>query len=680
MLGRCELGRPAPRATLRRFLTGAGGESSVASATARIATPAPASSPPASSPPFTKVRRLSCLLSSGPMPDMRTCILRTATATTAAAALAAGSPPLALAGPAPQCTPATLDNSAIQAGAVTVSPIPGSRDATPQTQISFRGVPARSLSAVRVTGTVSGAHAGRLEAYSQGDGASFVPSLPFTEGERVTARALLRVAGARRTLSDTFLISRQDPITTTPEHVHPGAASEAQGFRSRPDLHPPVVTVTSHSPAAQAGDVFVAPYAGPGQAGPMILDASGALVWFKPLPDHVSATNFRVQEYGGEPVLTWWEGDISVHGFGLGGDVIANRAYSTVAHVNAGNGLFADLHEFQLTPAGTALITAYDPIFCNLAAVRGPSYGAVVNSVFQEVDVRTGLVRYQWTGLDHVALGDSYEHLTGSLTSPFDFLHINSVNVDTDGGLLVSARNTWTIYDVDEHSGQVLWRLGGRHSTFSEAPGARTAWQHDAREIAPEQISAFDNGSSPTVHAQSRGVVLQLNTQADSATLLSQYTHAPALVAYSQGNVQALANGDWFLGWGQVPDFSELSPEGSPLFDAHFPVHTQSYRSFRFAWTGTPLHRPAFAFQPAAEGGGGTVFASWNGATQVASWRALTGPAPDALQAGAVVPRSGFETAVALPAGTTGPDLAVQALDAVGNVLGTSAIARQVGL
>ena len=72
---------------------------------------------------------------------------------------------------------------------MTVSPVPGSRDASPQTQISFLGVPARDLSHVRVLGSRTGAHRGRLLAYSQGEGASFVPAAPFAEGERVLARA-----------------------------------------------------------------------------------------------------------------------------------------------------------------------------------------------------------------------------------------------------------------------------------------------------------------------------------------------------------------------------------------------------------------------------------------------------------------------------------------------------------
>jgi hypothetical protein len=571
---------------------------------------------------------------------------------------------------APACAPTTLNTSALQGGSVTVSPLPGSRDASAQTQISFLGVPARDLSRLSVVGSRTGPHAGRLLAYSQGDGASFLPSRPFAEGERVSVRAEARARGGVRPLLDQFAIADQDPISSTPETIHSGAPSDAQGFHSRPDLHPPTVTVSARSPAVAPGDMFVAPYTGPGQAGPMILDSEGGLLWFKALPTYTSATNFQVQSYEGRPVLTWWQGDISVHGFGQGQDVIDDQTYTEIARVRAGNGYQADLHDFQLTPQGTALITAYDPIFCNLSSVGGSSDGAVVDSMLQEIDVKTGLVMFQWSSLDHVALSESYEVARKSSTSsPFDFFHLNSINHDQNGSLLISARNTWAVYDIDGQSGQIAWRLGGRHSSFAVAPGAGTAWQHDPRELANGSISVFDNGASPAVHGQSRGVVLDL--QHKTATILGQIVHPSPLVADSQGNMQALANGDWFLGWGQVPDFSEFSAAGLLLFDAHFPAFDQSYRSFRFAWTGTPAHPPAFAVQPAANGIS-TVYASWNGATGVVSWRVLAGPTAEAMTQVAQVARSGFETAIALPPATTGPYVTVQALDAAGAVIGTA--------
>ncbi len=592
----------------------------------------------------------------------------------------AGLTATAVAQSAPTCVPASLNNSALQAGAVTISPLPGTRDASPQTQISFLGVPASELSVQSVTGSASGAHSGRLRAYSQGDGASFLPSRPFVPSERVTVRARLTVGRVTHPILDVFVIAAPDTITSTPERIHSGTAAQEQHFRSRGDLRPPIVTVTANNPGAAPGDIFAAPYTGPGQAGPMILDPSGGLLWFKALPTNTFATDLRVQEYAGKPVLTWWQGNISVHGFGTGEGVIANGAYEDIAHIRGGNGHQVDLHELQVTPQGTALVTSYFPILCNLSSVGGASYSAVTDGIMQEIDIRTGLVMYEWTSLDHVALSESYASPKRSIPPyPYDFFHINSINLDRDGSLLISSRNTWAIYDVAVSTGHITWRLGGKKSNFKAGPGTRTAWQHDPRELPDGSISLFDNGSSPTVHPQSRGMVVRLDPATGEATLVSQVFHSPALVVESQGNTQALPNGDWFLGWGQEPFFSEVSPQGATIFDAHFPVHTQSYRSFRFPWVGSPAHPPAFAFS-AVGTGAGTVYASWNGSTQVVSWRLMAGASAKSLRPILTAPRAGFETAITVPGGTSGPYLAVQALDGSGKVLGSAPAVSEPGL
>src|SRR5271155_81027 len=246
MLGRLPaLARATGRAGLGLGLATLSGV--VASAAARIARPAPAISPPASSPPFRNVRRSTLLCSFGSMLSMRA-LLILGPGVVLGVVLLAGT---ASAGQsAPTCAPDALNNSALQDGLVTVSPLAGSRDASPQAQISFLGVSAADLSHVSVVGSRPGLHSGRLAAYSQGDGASFLPSRPFAEGELVTVRARLRVGAAVRSLEDEFAIARQDSISSTPERIHPGEPSEVQGFHSRPDLHPPVVAVTASSPAA----------------------------------------------------------------------------------------------------------------------------------------------------------------------------------------------------------------------------------------------------------------------------------------------------------------------------------------------------------------------------------------------------------------------------------------------
>jgi hypothetical protein len=450
--------------------------------------------------------------------------------------------------------------------------------------------------------------------------------------------------------------------------------SEYQSFRSRPDLRPPTVTVTAHAEGSSPGDLLLGPYSGPGQYGPMILDEQGRLIWFKPLlPAGSRAADVRVQSYRGKQVLTWWQDPLVTAGSRRAGIVIDDSAYNQIGVVRAGNGYQADLHEFRITPQGTALITVYDGIDCNLAPVGGPAKGAVADTLMQELDLATGLVRYEWHSLDHVPLSDTYvSPLPGSPKEPFDFFHINAVDEMQDGSLLLDARNTWAAYDVNRRTGRVLWRLGGRRSSFKMGAGTATAYQHDAREQTNGNITFFDNGGTPKAHTQSRAIEIALDMHAMTATLVHRVEHSPGLLAGSQGNLQALAGGSWLVGWGEEPWMSEYAPGGQLLFDAHLPAHWESYRVYRQAWSGRPSVPPAFALVRA--GAKATVYASWNGATEVASWRVLAGASPAALSPVAQAPRNGFETPVPLSAAApAGSFFEVQALDASGAVLAASA-------
>src|ERR1035437_6297392 len=248
MFGWARAGLGVVGATDRARAAGLGEASPEDPAARRIASPAPPSAPPAMRPPFRNVRRSTFLLCFGSMFSMRTLILWTACALGALQAVVA-----AAAGASPPCTPATLNNSALLGGAVTVSPLPGSRDASPQTQISLRGVPPREVSSVSVTGSRTGVHSGRAIPSSRGYGDSFPPTRPFAEGERGTVRAVLRAGGAPRPLVDVFAIAQQDAISSTPETIHPGTAAYVQTFHSRPDLHPRTGTAGASPPAGAGG-------------------------------------------------------------------------------------------------------------------------------------------------------------------------------------------------------------------------------------------------------------------------------------------------------------------------------------------------------------------------------------------------------------------------------------------
>jgi hypothetical protein len=595
-------------------------------------------------------------------------------------------------GASPACLPSTLNHSAKLEGVpVDVSPAPQTDTANPATQISFLGVPITQIRQVSVTGARSGPHPGHLAGYSQGDGASFVPDSPFDAGERVSVHATIGGtggaggagaidgaggAGGGRPIAFQFHIATPYPTAATPGFPNPSAApADYQSFYTLPGVQAPILSVTVGDRDPAAGDILTTNGPGPGQYGPLIYTPQGRLVWFDKLEGGEAAEDLNEQTYEGRRVLTWWKGKVLSLGFGQGEDLVMSSGYQTVARVAGGNGLKADLHEFQIAPRNVAYITAYNPIRCNLTAVKGAANGAIVDTAIQQIDMKTGLVRWEWHSLDHVGASESEVEVPTGAT-PWDYFHLNSIDVEggdsgQSGNIFISARSTWAGYQLQGGTGRVLWRLGGNSSSFKMGPGTSTAWQHDGRVLSDGEVTFFDDGSNPPIHSQSRAVRIALDFATHQARLVSAYTHHdPPLLAPSQGNAQTLPDGNTVVGYGGVPAISEYSGGGSLLLDAHLPYDMSFYRAFRFPWSGRPLSPPAVLAALNDTGEETIVHASWNGATEVASWRVLAGKRPGSLTAQATIPAGSFESSTTLPQKYT--YVAVQALDSAGHVLGSS--------
>jgi hypothetical protein len=552
--------------------------------------------------------------------------------------------------------------------AVSVFPLPGARYEMPATQIVFRGIPAGQIGAITVVGSKSGTHTGTLDADSDGNGASFIPSTPFRAGETVTVTTGLALTGGSAGTFTFQIAHPARPMLPTALPQAPAGSNGVQRFRSQPGLQPPAISVTKNSAPAAAGDIFLAPQFGPSQDGPMILDPQGRLVWFDPTPlsSKLLTTDFRTQTLFGQPVLTWWRGYTNA-GSGRGAGYIYSSSYQPEYVVKAGDGMAMDLHEFLLTNSGQAYILAASPVWL-------PKLGRpVVDSVVQEIDVRTGLVLFEWHALDHISLGESSTfgpHASGHYLDPY---HFNSVDLDSDGNLVVSARNTSAVYKISSTTGQVVWRLGGKRSSFKMGGGTSTAFQHDAVVQPDGTITIFDDGAGPPkVHAASRGIRVVLDLTHRTAGLIREYDHAPRISAAFEGSLQALPGGDMFLGWGQQPYFSEDNASGQQDFDAHFVSPTSSYRAYRLPWSAQPPTAPALAISPNPNGTM-ELAASWNGATGVSAWRVLTGESAGSLHVVGDVPRHGFETTVAVHSGDRAFE--AQALGSGGQVLASTPVA-----
>jgi hypothetical protein len=384
-------------------------------------------------------------------------------------------------------------------------------------------------------------------------------------------------------------------IAVVPLSLAAGTADAAT-----PTAPPPLTILTDHAPLG-GGDYFIAPTGDSGTyaSGPEIVSSTGKVIWFHAVPAGQTASDFRVQTYEGQPVLTWWQGT-GFGGLSNGTDYIYNSQYHQIATVNAGNGETTDGHEFLITPQNTALITSYDTATANLTSIGGPADQTVIDGVVQEIDIATGKVLFQWNSADHVPYSDSEQPLPASASTPWDWFHVNAVQLDTDGNLLIDSRATWTAFKVNRETGATIWQLGGKQSSFTlqAAPGQTLdsaneifAWQHDPQAIGDDEYTFFDNDSEGTpLLPYSREVTVQLDLRNRVATLVSSIDQPEGLSAPSQGNAQTLRDGDVVVGWGALPYFSEFSSSGKVLFNAEFPAGVNTYRAFRLPWGNSSGH------------------------------------------------------------------------------------------
>jgi hypothetical protein len=375
-----------------------------------------------------------------------------------------------------------------------------------------------------------------------------------------------------------------------------------------------------------------------------------------------------VQRYGGRPVLTWWEGGTNI-GTGFGEGVILDQSYREVLRVRTGNGYRAGLHEFLLTPRGTALMIMYSFVRADLSEVGGPADGAALDGVVQEIDLQTGLVMFEWHTLDHIGLQESRWPLPDQPGAAHDYVHLNSIAVDNDGDLLLSGRHTWGVYKVDRDTGSIIWRLGGKRSDFEIGPDAGFAFQHDVRRRDDGAITLFDNAAGPpATRDASRVIALDVDEEARTAELVSQFELPQGGISENQGNAQNMADGHTLAGWGAQPFITEHARDGRVVWAAQLAEGNDNYRAYRDRWVGRPATRPAAVAE--RRDGAVIVTASWNGATDVARWELLAGDDAEALRPAGSVSKRGFETPMRVrqPARW----LAARAIDASGAVLASS--------
>ncbi len=490
-------------------------------------------------------------------------------------------------------------------------------------------------------------------------------------------------------------------------------------FFSAHNLHPPKLKVRLRKGGLANGDFLVAnlPDTGVigkmiGEGGPIIYDNKLRPVWVMGVGTKLTAANLQQETYEpcgssscAEPVLVWWEGIVNSRGITTKGQVfVDNEHYRTVAKLHAAKPWVISLHDTSII-GKDMWVTEYRVVnHKNLKPYGGAKSGSVYDVAVQEYDLSTGKpVGKRWDALKHVPLSASKQKPPHG--GVWDAYHLNSVQALSDGKLLVSMRNTWAVYLINPTTKAMLWTLGGKHSTFKFGKGAKFAWQHDAELVNPGSsgvgpsvvLTVFNDNCTFTTGyvchggAPSAGLVLKLNTVRHRAKLVARYGHKPPVESAFLGSMQLLPNGNALVGWGSLlrqrgrdvaPYLTEFSKSGKQVLDAQWPGKDESYRALYVqapssgpcrsgdttCWVGTPFYKPKGAAKKAS--GKTTVYASWNGATQVAKWKVLAGSSARHLKKVASHSSNGFETAIVLR--KSHAEYQVEALDAKGHVLSTS--------
>jgi hypothetical protein len=498
-------------------------------------------------------------------------------------------------------------SAAREAGYLYLSPVPGAPYVSDQTRFVLVRFAQATPSAVTnlltdfitVTGTETGPHPGATHVALDGRTVIFTMGTDFSSNEVVTVTLnpmgkpvrsglvqpfqyqfsitapmpgirLQAVGRAKKPLQPIFHSNEKHMQShTSARRVKRGTVANAMLMPngvSVPSDFPQVVITANTNPSPgylflENGLDDIPPYT-------MMLDNHGLPVWYR----RGRMYDFKIQKNG---MITWCLSDDT-------GFPAFDQNFNYLKTYLTTNGYFTDGHDLKILPDGTYFMIGHrnNPVDMGLY-LQGVGNAIVTETVIQEFTAADELI-FQWRAWDHYNIADPPMYNT-------DFPHMNGIDIDEDGNILVSARHLSEVTKIDRDSGDIIWRLSGLHSdfTFVDDSFNGTSFQHNISALGNSHYMVFDNGDLHEPMA-SRAAEYQLDLTNKTATLVWQFRDAPDKYAYYLGSAQRLPTGNTLINFvlAGYPKAIEVDTNGLKHFELSLVPGADAYRAFRFPWNG----------------------------------------------------------------------------------------------
>lgn len=314
----------------------------------------------------------------------------------------------------------------------------------------------------------------------------------------------------------------------------------------------------------------------------IIFDNDGSPVWYARRDDADRRWDFKVQENGRITMLKR-PGGLKFLSY--------DENFTSMNEHAASAGYATDEHELIMLENGHYLLLGTRAVKVDMSQFVEDAFTDVIvhENTIQEFTANHQLI-FNWSALENLSDGLPYCHDYHRKVTEFSYPHMNAIDVDDDGHILLSNRNLDEVTKINRQTGQILWRLGGVHNQFTFVNDSLNGfnWQHDIRSLGGGYYSLFDNGREHHP-SQSRAVIYKLNTKRMTATLVWEHRNPKFTdISLYMGNVQKLPNGNMLINWGvnYRPKATEVTPSGEVVYEMNFMDGYACYRTFRFPWHG----------------------------------------------------------------------------------------------